>query len=122
MKTKHTNILGGVLVLAALVAGIWYAKSGNKPADVSPINITADQPATEQEKAQQTSQPTKGNTMEGVLKASNDSIKGNLMLETNGKTLYIFTSRNYSHLLGKTVIVEYDGTMEDFRLGNIQEK
>ncbi|OGN10922.1 MAG: hypothetical protein A3J46_04165 [Candidatus Yanofskybacteria bacterium RIFCSPHIGHO2_02_FULL_41_11] len=62
------------------------------------------------------------NTLEGTLWSSDDEAKGNLMLAVNnGATIYIRTSRNFSDLIGKYVLVSIDGTLENFTLVNIEE-
>ncbi len=62
------------------------------------------------------------NTWEGILKASDSAQKGNLMLVMSSRTIYIMTSRDFSDLLDKPVVVSYEGTSDSFRLGNITAK
>jgi len=61
------------------------------------------------------------NMLEGILWASDNAAKGNLMLVTGDTTIYINTSRNFNELKGKNVIVTIDGTPDDFTLLNIEE-
>jgi hypothetical protein len=67
--------------------------------------------------------PEASTGLEGTLQASDNKNSGNYMLvmERN-KKLYISTGRNYDSLIGKSVIVDYEGTLEDFTLKNITEK
>jgi len=44
------------------------------------------------------------------------------MLITEERTIYLFTSRDYSALLDKAVRVEVEGTLENFRLVDIAAK
>lgn len=121
MNKKYVSI--AIILIGAAVAG-WLLLSRTSEQPAEPTSATGNQnlPADEGEKANATAPAAKGSTLEGVLKASNSPKKGNLMIETQGKTIYIFTSRDYSSLIGKQVVVTYDGTMEDFRLGDIMEK
>mgnify|MGYP001567969249 CR=1 FL=1 len=61
------------------------------------------------------------NMLEGVLWSSDDDTKGNFMLVTGNKTIYIKTSRKFNELAGKNVIVSIDGTPDNFTLLNIEE-
>jgi hypothetical protein len=65
---------------------------------------------------------TNGNlTLTGKLQKSNSS-KGNLLLISDGHYIYIKTSRDFSSLIGKEVTATGTGTMESFRMSDIQEK
>lgn len=63
----------------------------------------------------------------GVLKVSDDPAKGSLMIVTNAGPnntpvrLYIRTQRDFSQLVGKKVIVSYQGSADSFSLDNIVE-
>jgi hypothetical protein len=61
------------------------------------------------------------NTLEGVLWSSDDEAKGNLMLVNSGITIYLKTSRDFSDLIGKNVIISMDGALDNFTLLNIEE-
>lgn len=67
-------------------------------------------------------QATSGNTWQGVLKQSDNAAKGNLMINVDGHLVYIRTSRDYSSLIGKEVKVTYQGTLDNFTLGDITAK
>jgi len=60
-------------------------------------------------------------TLEGVLWLSDNETKGNLMLVTADTTTYIRTSRDFSGLVGRHVVVSVNGTLENFTLLNIEE-
>ena len=70
----------------------------------------------------QSGQAMAGNTWEGTLKQSDNAAKGNLMISVDGHMVYIRTSRDYSGLVGKNVTVTYQGTMDNFTLGDITAK
>ena len=59
---------------------------------------------------------------EGILKISDDSKRGNLMLIAQERKIYIFTSRDFTNLLNKNVTVTYQGNLDNFVLGDINEK
>jgi hypothetical protein len=63
-----------------------------------------------------------GQTIDGVLKSSDNKRLGNLMLVTTSKKIYIFTNRDFSDLINKDVAVTYQGTLDNFRLGDIVGK
>src|SRR3989344_8026198 len=60
-------------------------------------------------------------TLEGVLWLSDNETKGNLMLVTADTTIYVRTSRDFSGLVGRHVVVSVNGTLENFSLLNIEE-
>ena len=66
--------------------------------------------------------PTGAQKLQGTLKISDDLRRGNLMLVTSERAIYLFTSRDYSSLLDKQVTVEIEGTLENFRLVDIKAK
>lgn len=61
-------------------------------------------------------------TLKGELKASDNSVRGNLMLETDHTKIYLRTSRDFSALIGKKVEVTIKGTLDSFVLVDIKEK
>lgn len=60
-------------------------------------------------------------TLEGTLWLSDDETKGNLMLVTGDATIYIRTSRDFSELVSKDVVVWIDGILDNFTLLNTEE-
>ena len=60
-------------------------------------------------------------TLEGTLWLSDNEARGNLMLINSTATVYVRTSRDFSSLVGKYVIVSIDGILENFVLLNIEE-
>jgi len=116
---KNPRIQAAALIIVLVVVG-WLAfkKPVEKANNTTPLEQTQQQQA-EPVKNTTISSP---NTWEGVLKASNNSQKGNLMLETKERTIYLKTSRDFSQLLGKDVVVGYEGTLDSFALGDITAK
>jgi hypothetical protein len=45
-----------------------------------------------------------------------------LLLSDSDRIIYLYTSRDYSALLGKNVMVTIDGSLDDFRLVDIKEQ
>jgi len=119
---KNPRVQAGLALVAVVLLGWWLAKS---PAQKNP-----QQEQKEEQKAGQTelnkteTKTTIGspNAWEGTLKKSDNTQKGNLMLLTQDKKIYIKTNRDFSVLLDKTVVVTYEGTADAFRLGDIVEK
>jgi hypothetical protein len=106
-------------IIAVLLVGWLVWKQTAKKESSEPANSTST--TLEEDKGADQAQTLQGNVLAGKLQVSNNSQKGNLMLVTPTSTLYIHTSRDYSSLLGKDVKVNYDGTPEEFRLGDIVE-
>jgi len=70
----------------------------------------------------QESETATANSWIGILKTSDNETKGNLMLVTGDRTIYLRTSRDYSALIGKQVSVNYKGTLDSFGLVDIVAK
>ena len=62
---------------------------------------------------------TTGNSWQTTLMASDNKARGQYMITVDGHTIYIFSSRDYSALVGKPVNVHYTGTINSFQLGDI---
>jgi hypothetical protein len=115
--------MGIVAVVIVIIAALWLM-SGKKQAPESNGNVSPS-PTTSQPQVKDEPNPSpaqdNSNTWSGFLKTSNNPAKGNLMLQTSDRTIYIKTSRDYSSLLDKYVVVVYEGSYENFVLGNILE-
>ena len=100
-----------------LLAGFFIYKQTSAPSqtDKSKDKNTGKQAETEKSKSG-------GQTLEGTLKTSDNLKKGNLMISTGKRTIYLFTSRDFSSLLDKNVTVTYNGTLDNFTLDNIVAK
>lgn len=109
---------------AALIAAFVLWQSETKAPDQNSNTVPAETSSEKPEGNKETlpAPANNFNTWEGVLEKSNDTKKGNLMLKTTERTTYIFTSRDYSNLIGKNVVVTYQGDIESFTLGDITEK
>jgi hypothetical protein len=123
MKSKYILSL---LVLIVLGAAVWYF--GMKP----------ESPSTNNGSNSPTPTPTSNNSnnsgssiveeipngLEGELRASTDKKRGNLMLmvKDSDRVVYLNTSRDFSSLIGKQVVVTIEGSLDDFRLLDIKAK
>ncbi len=114
-KQKQTYWLVGIIVLILLALWFWQSRH------------QANAPVKNQENSNNTTTqdnlPTQnGPVWTGLLKASDSPQKGNLMLVTSGRNIYIKTSRDFSALVNKEVIMTYQGDYNNFQLGNITAK
>ncbi len=115
-KTKQIySWFVAVIVVIVLVAVLKFKQTGNNKNEQLP-----DKPS-----GQTASQQTTGNVKSksdvwvGILKASDNLNKGSLILSTTERNIYIKTNRNYSALIGKKVRVSYEGSWQNFVLGDI---
>ena len=121
MDKKTWYYVGAAVIVVILLV----LANRNKPASApSGSQTNGSQPASLADSSQpkdatQTSPSIKGDYWEGTLKTSDNSGKGNYMLVTDKGIIYINTSRDFSSLVGQKVKVGYEGTLENFRLGDI---
>ncbi len=120
-RDQQTYALAGVIIL--IVAGIWLFRTKSTKNEVGEKN-TQNQQTTEQNQpvTSSNSQSQAASTWTGTLKVSDTKVKGNLMLVTADHTVYLRTSRDFSSLVGKEVVVSYTGSLENFSLNNIVAK
>ena len=117
-KTSKYLPAAAVALVIIVLAGIQYFRK-QKPADKG-----QGQEAGREQSQQGSPKPTPQTPgmLEGTLKISDNLKRGNLMVAMPERTVYLFTSRDYSSLLDKTVKVEIEGTLENFRLVDIKAK
>ncbi|HYV33539.1 MAG TPA: hypothetical protein VE973_01700 [Candidatus Limnocylindria bacterium] len=122
MTKKEKQIYITVIVVLVVVALVWLLRA--KPSDQTQTQSDLEQQSSTQQDNNNTGlkMPDATNTWTGTLKMSDNSKKGNLMLVTSDHTIYLKTSRNFSALIGKEVVVTYSGTTNSFVLGNITAK
>lgn len=111
---KNTKFFLGVMLIgvALIVGGLFKDKiknTANKEEDRPAVTETAgsDKPA---------------NYLEGVLEKTDNASKGNFKLVSGASVIYLRTSRDYSALIGNEVLVFIEGTLENFKLLDIQGK
>ncbi len=110
-----------VPVIMLLAAG---CNSSSKPAVEENYTPSTQEPSdnntnTDTTPAQSNANTPTGNTWQGTLQKSDNSVKGNYMMTVDGHAIYLNTSRDYSALVGKPVTVKYSGTLTSFGLVDI---
>jgi len=114
-NTKQVYTAVAVVVVVAVV--IWLFKS--KPAAQN-TQIQSDTNQQNSQNPNPSPAPTANSGIwTGTLKASDNAAKGNLMLITSDRTIYMTSSRDFSGLYGKKVDVSYQGSLKSFVLGSI---
>ncbi len=117
-KTKQIVAwVGAIVIVVAIVLAI-RAKQGNDNKN-KPSEEQQNTSSSQQEQKTITPAKTNSDVWVGNLKTSDTASKGNLMLTTAERTIYIKTSRDYSALIGKKVRVSYSGSWQNFVLGDI---
>lgn len=118
MNKKTIYYAVGVIIVVAL--GGWiFARNSQAPSENNNQN---QQPSQSQTPKPEEPQNYEGKVLEGTLKISDNLKKGNLLLDTGKQKIYIFTNRDFSQFLDKQVKVYYEGTLDEFVLGEIVEK
>lgn len=110
-----------IIVIVAVVGGlVWFKNQSSKPATEENNEIENQLPADEDNNIQPSEDQA---ALEGVLETSNDLSRGNLMLLllNSDRIIYFKTSRDFSALIGKSVVVKIEGTLDSFRLIDIEE-
>ncbi len=108
-KNRIYIILTGVVAITL----IWLSQS-NKNSNFD-LNLPSNENISKNTSGEKVS------ALEGVLWPSDDELNGNLMLVNDNTTVYIKSSRDFSDLIGKSVIVSIDGTLDNFTLLNMEE-
>jgi len=125
MKPKKIYVIGGIVIILAIVA-IWGFARMNSKNKQTDKNQNSQTPPSQQELLDKLNKnmPSISDLQQdvGILRTSDNLAKGNLMLEnaTHVKKIYIKTSRDYSALLNRAVRVTFkSGISMDFALDNI---
>lgn len=116
MAKKQNQVYVTVAIIIVILGGIWFFKNKDEYTP-SKANNSAET-STDKEQNPMDS----GTTWTGTLKKSDNASKGNLMLVTKDRTIYMQTSRDFSPLLDKEVSVSYEGDYTSFILGDIKAK
>ncbi len=115
MNNKIFWVVLGILAAGLLVYG--FLNIGGPKETSKNQNIESNNPSPTPNP-----NPASEGGIEGKLMASDNKIRGNLMLVTPSQTLYIRTSRDFSALIGTTVVATIDGDVTNFRLLDIVAK
>lgn len=118
-KIKQIIAWVGAIIIVVAIVMTSRTKQGNDNKNNQPNDQQQNTSSSQEE--QKTIAPTKTNSdvWVGTLRASDTITKGNLMLTTTERTIYIKTNRDYNILIGKKVRVSYEGTWQNFVLGEI---
>ncbi len=116
-RTKQILIIAGVIIVLLVVG--WLLKARHSAKEEAAPAAPQTQNADNQASAAAPAGEDQASTWTGTLKASANPAKGNLVLVTSDQTIYIKTSRDFASLVGKTVKVTYQGTPQNFVLGDI---
>lgn len=117
------KILAVIIIIAALITAITLIRQKKQASSPAAGPLPADsRPAVLDEPIAPPALAEGANIWEGTLKTSDNEAKGNLMLQTKERVIYIKTSRDFSDLLDKEVAVTYQGGFEEFILGDIKAK
>ncbi|MFA5990908.1 MAG: hypothetical protein WC794_01515 [Candidatus Doudnabacteria bacterium] len=118
-KTKQIIAWVGAIIIVMAIVFISRTKQGDNNKNNQPGDQQQNTNTTQQEQTTTVPAKTDSEVWVGNLKASDTPSKGNLMLTTTERTIYIKTNRDYSALVGKKVRVSYSGSWQNFVLGDI---
>ncbi len=117
---KNPRVQAAGLIVVLAVIGWLVFRQPKTEVDSKPSNSAPNAETQNQSPQKNPDQNVAG--WEGVLKLSNNNQKGNLMLVTKERIIYLKTNRDFSALVNKEVVVTYEGTLDSFRLGEITAK
>ena len=104
-----------LLIVVIILAGGWFLwKNGGWG---SPVNEAGEQGITQNEVVQGGT-----NSLQGILRVSDNLARGNLMLVSGEDIKYISTVRDFNSLVGKEVEVRIENMTEGFKLLDIAAK
>jgi hypothetical protein len=112
---KNKNYIYLIIIAVVTITLIWFSRNDKNQISESELLLN------EKENVVNVKEEESLNTLEGSLLNSDNEAKGNLMVITKDDKIYIKTSRDFSNLIGKRVIVSIKGTIDNFTLVNIQE-
>ncbi len=115
LKHKHSLYLAVGLIVIVLV----IIKLSNKNLNPEVKDNQGQPNITQTDNSKIT---TNTQMLTGKLQASDNAQRGNLMLITEEQTIYLYTSRDYAHLIDSPVNVEIKGTVDNFSLIDISAK
>ena len=117
---KNPRVQAAGLIVVLAVIGWLVFRQPKTEVDSKPSNSAPNAETQNQSSQKNPDQNIAG--WEGVLKLSNNNQKGNLMLVTKERIIYLKTNRDFIALVNKEVMVTYEGTLDSFRLGEITAK
>ena len=118
MDKVNKNYLWFIIAIVIIGLGIWLFSGKSSTPESSP-NMHTPQQVTHSTASTTPPSSMQSNSWSGILQNSNNASKGNLMLITPQHTIYINTSQHFSDLIGKSVVVTYEGNLQNFSLQTI---
>ena len=113
-----------ILLVIILLIGLGYYTNNNRQANQTKQG-DSNSPSSQQNKAITNNEDATSQggilTRMGTFMRTDNPNKGNFIIQTATSNFYIFTSRDYSSLLGKQVELTANGTTENFTLVDIVE-
>jgi hypothetical protein len=113
---KNKNYIYLIIIAVVTITLIWFSRNNKNQISESELLLNEKENMVNVKEEEESL-----NTLEGSLLNSDNEAKGNLMVITKDDKIYIKTSRDFSNLIGKRVIVSIKGTIDNFTLVNIQE-
>src|SRR3989338_7123255 len=113
-----------LVVALVIVGGVYWYMSNDSG---QPAGNNEEEEEEQEEQVKPNPSPAdnveEGNELQGTLKASNDNKRGNIILEVSDsdRVIYMTTSRDFSNLYEKEVVVTIDGDLTGFTLVDIKE-
>jgi len=106
----------GILIVFTIIAILKNPSDKTSDAGTDDTNLEQDMMMDDQD--QERTDAERENFV-GILQESDNQAIGNLMLVQEGRNVYLFTSRDYSSLIGQEVKLVVEGSLERFRLVDI---
>lgn len=122
---KRNKALVTAVVVIIIILGFSLRKPANGPANSGNKQtqksgeMSKDESANGEGKKTESEKALGALPWTGILKASQEPDKGNLVLISGSHEIYIRTSRDFSKLIDKTVVVSGSGDINRFQLGDI---
>lgn len=118
---KNPRVQAAGLIIAIVIIG-WFVFKNPKTDLKEKSSNNAPEIELQNPDSQTTPNISNLSYWEGILKQSDNNQKGNLMLVTKERTIYVKTNRDFNALINKEVTITYEGTLDSFRLGEIKAK
>ena len=116
-KSKKDKTYFSILAVGVVLIVVALTTKNNQ--NTNPI--VTDNEAVQEQSDTMTNNMT-ANVLEGTLRYSDDSSRGNLKLVSNTSDIYIRTLRDFSSLVGLEVLVRINGTLDKFELLDVEPK
>lgn len=116
-KNNKTVVIAAIVII--ILIGFSLRNKNNQPATLGNPQAGQEENTNTEQEITAAQKPLGELPWTGVLKASQEPEKGNLVLISGNHEIYIRTSRDFSGLIDKTVLVSGSGDINSFQLGDI---